>query len=139
MSGKLLEAYRATRYEVDGGDDSFVLRIDQPCEALDRLHAEHDVNSSAFITAWNPGSRLCSAGQNRRAQQELVALVDADEMTWLPGRGVDPQGEWPDEAGLLVLGMDRSSALELARRFDQNAVVWTGEDAIPRLLFTSEP
>ncbi len=53
----------------------------------------------------------------------------------MPGVGSDPGSAWQDEeASVLVLGLDRIAACEWGRRYEQNAVLWAGINAIPRLL-----
>lgn len=41
----------------------------------------------------------------------------------LPTLARDATGQWPDEQGLLVVGIPRDLAVELARRFQQNAIL----------------
>ena len=68
-----------------------------------------------------------------RCLAELADLV-AEGRVCLAGQGRHPDGGWPPEPSLLVLGLDRVAASELGRRWDQNAVVWVGEDATPELV-----
>jgi len=131
-------AYRTTRYEVDATDGGFVLRVGERCGALGRVYSAYGVKCAAFVTAWNPGSRMCATQDNERAHRKLIACVDRDGLAWLPGTSVDPGDEWPAETSVLVLGADEPAALELGRRFGQNAVVCAGEDLVPRLLWTHE-
>jgi len=136
---RLLEAYRAARYEVDTGDQRLVLRVDQPSAALARLHQRYAVNCSAFITACNPGSRICSPAENHRAGHALIRQVEQRNLAWLPAAGVDPAGRWPEEPGLLILGLGPSGALPLARQFGQAAIIVNTADATPRLIPAEAP
>jgi hypothetical protein len=52
----------------------------------------------------------------------------------LPGKGVDPAGEWPGEPSLLILSINLEAADVLGRAFRQNAFVWASADAIPQLV-----
>ena len=45
-----------------------------------------------------------------------------------------PAGAWPRELSYFALGIDEGAARQLGRRFDQDAVVWAGADAVPKLL-----
>jgi Protein of unknown function (DUF3293) len=45
-----------------------------------------------------------------------------------------PSGAWPPELSFFALGISERAARDLGRRFDQDAVVWAGADAVPRLL-----
>jgi hypothetical protein len=52
----------------------------------------------------------------------------------IDGDGADPSGQWPAERSYLAFGIDADAARELGRRFQQDAVIWIGKDAIPQLL-----
>jgi hypothetical protein len=52
----------------------------------------------------------------------------------IPGIGVHPTGEWRGEPSYLVPGLSREAAEELGRQFEQNALIWSGADAVPELL-----
>ena len=39
------------------------------------------------------------------------------------GEGIDDDGAWPPERSILVLGIERQTAVELGRRFGQRAIV----------------
>ena len=46
----------------------------------------------------------------------------------------DPTGAWPEEKSFLALGVGEDTARKLGNRLHQDAVVWAGLDAVPRLL-----
>lgn len=128
-----LAAYRATRYAVHD-DPPIVLRIDEPSPALAALHARFAAPCSAYLTAWNPLGEASADAENEALHAALVGALDASGHAFVHGVGRDPTGEWPGEASLLVPGMALVPACELAARFGQNAFVWSGADAIPRLI-----
>jgi hypothetical protein len=130
----LLAAYRATRYEVNGAKPPFVLCIDEPSAALAACHLAHRVRCSAFVTACNPGSRPASAAANEAAEAALEQRLGADGYRLLAGLGVDPARRWPAEPSVLVLGLERGAACEIAREFGQAALVCAGAEAVPRLV-----
>lgn len=134
LSPSLLAAYRATRYEVTGAMPPFVLRVDEPSAALAACHRAHDVRCSAFVTAWNPGSRPAAAAANAAAAATLEERLRARGYRLLAGRGVDPAGRWPAEESVLVLGLDHDAACRIARQFGQAGLVCAGDDAVPRLV-----
>lgn len=119
-------AYRNARYRVDDGGAVFDMRVGRPCEPLRALMTRRGVREAAFLTACNPGSAPRSDADNRAAQVRLRAALD-------------PEGIWPPEPSLLVLGIERERAAALARRFRQNAFVWLPADAVPVLVWTGEP
>ena len=133
---ELETAYRRARYRVDDGADAIELRIDTANAAAAELLRRYGVSGAALVTGCNPASHLAGAMANDRAQRELEAAVAAADLAWLPGAGLDPDGFWPEEPSLLVLGIVRCQAAALARRFGQAAFVWIGTDGVPVLAWT---
>ena len=128
-------AYRRTHYEVQTPAGPMVLRIDVHCPPLERVHAELGVNESVFLTAWNPQSVPQCAPRNAVAQARLDQRLAALGLTIWPGWGRDPEAQWPAEQSLFVAGLDRETAVGLAREFEQHAFVHAATDAIPRLVW----
>ncbi|NSX16782.1 DUF3293 domain-containing protein [Cupriavidus taiwanensis] len=128
-----LQAYRETHYRVPG-DMPMTLRIDQPSAALAALHRALGVECSAFITAANPFSQRCDDAANARRQQALAQ--DVVQMGWraIDALGAHPSNGWPAEPSFLVPGLSLADARMLGEKYQQNAVVWSGEDAVPRLV-----
>lgn len=130
----LIASYRAADYQAGAGSAVVVLRIDQYSESLSQLLAASGQQCAVFITAYNP----CSQPQNLAANQAAHARL-RDELSYLTGQiiegtGSDPTGAWPPEQSLFALGVDLDKSKALGRQFGQNAVVWAGADAIPRLI-----
>lgn len=46
----------------------------------------------------------------------------------------DPSEIWPAEKSFFVLSLDLNASKSLGRQFNQNAIVWISNDAIPRLI-----
>lgn len=134
MDDALREAYRRTEYRVTDAGYAFVLRIGEPSSALRECHADCGVTCSTFITAWNPLSTPTPREQNEAAMARLEEALAAMGCRWLRGEGIDPGGDWPGEPSLLVPGLDEATAVALAQRFAQHAIVWSGADATPRLV-----
>jgi hypothetical protein len=136
----LIAAYRATGYrittEAGFGSGEIVLRIDEYSAPLSRLFTASDHRCAAFITACNPLSVRQSHADNlaacARLRDRLERLAQAGPI--LAGKGCDPSGAWPVEESYCVLGLDLETSQALGREFGQNAIVWTGPDAIPRLI-----
>ena len=125
-------AYLETEYRVLA--PALVLRIGQPCPELAQLHQERKVTCSAFITADNPLGVPLSQAQNSARRQQLIVELDKRKLGWVHGLGQHPNGEWPAEHSVLVLGLGLDGARGLGDRLEQNAVVWMDTDAVPRLL-----
>ena len=128
-----LRAYRETHYRVLG-DAPMTLRIDQASTPLAALHRALGVASSAFITAANPFSQRCDDNANARRQQALAQDVVQRGLRAIDALGEHPSNGWPAEPSFLVPGLSLADARMLGAKYGQNAVVWSGEDAVPRLV-----
>lgn len=133
IAANTLAAYRRAHYCVDALP-SFVLRVDAPSAALQALQRRHGCACSVFITACNPGSQLLDPQVNALRQRALLEQLRTGAHTLFSGYGRDPDGLWPPEPSFLVLGLELDAAQQLGRRHEQNAVVWSGADAVPRLI-----
>ena len=130
----LIASYRAADYRAGYGSAAISLRIDQYSESLSQLLAASGQQCAVFITACNPGSQSCGFEVNQAAHARLRAELRRHTDQIIEGTGSDPSGAWPPEQSLLALGVDLATAQALGRQFGQNAAVWAGADAIPRLI-----
>ena len=131
---QLLDAYLSAEYWVEEVPVPFALRVGFGSEALRALHVECGVSCSAFLTAYNPGSRPHSDAWNRAAQDRMEADLICEGFALRRGVGQDPLGVWPGEPSVLALGIPRDRAEVIGRRYGQNAVVWSDAGGIPELL-----
>ncbi len=139
MDHDLLAAYRAAHYRVTGTATPFVLRVGRHSPELATLQLAHQVNCSAFITAWNPGSVVQPELINRAAQQRLESELTAMGRVLFAGVGDDASGQWRGEPSVLVLGLSRAEAERIGRSFGQRAILWSGETAVPELVVLQMP
>lgn len=104
------------------------------CEPLlSEWLALHAVTQAVLITAHNPRSQRLGEADNAHRQQSLEDWLAQHGWVWSPTVGRDPAGEWPDEPGCLVLGMNAKQGVSLGRQWQQNAIVCCGSDGIPQL------
>ena len=134
IDADLIDAYRATAYHVQNGDENFVLQVDRPSAPLRQIYGTKGVSSAAFLTAWNPFSAPASIATNREAQLQLERQIVELGLAHLIGRGEDAAGSWPGEDSVLILGITLVEARRLAETFGQNAFLWCDDDAAPRLV-----
>ena len=127
-------AYLITHYRVGTGPEAFTLGIDIKSDALLRLYTDTGQTCGLFITAYNPFGQAQSAEANEAAHSQLGDCLRALVPQVIEGVGADPAGAWPEEMSFFALGLGSDTARQLGRRFGQDAVVWAGSDAIPRLL-----
>ena len=70
----------------------------------------------------------------RKRQEALLAELSRRKLVALRGIGQHPTNAWPGEPSFLVPGVTRRDAQALGRQFEQNAIVWSGRDALPELI-----
>ncbi len=129
----LLQAYLETNYNVYGRV-SLNLRIGVFNQVLAALHKANQVDSSAFLTAVNPFSKNLTDSDNAQRQALLVLELKHQNLIFREGMGMHPSGKWPGEPSFLVFGLDQAGAKILGEKFEQNAIIWNGSDAVPRLI-----
>ena len=129
----LVAAYRATRYRVFASPP-FELKVDRPSAALNSLMQTAGVRAAAFITAWNPRGETRAPEFNRERQDALRQALRDGGLHFVEGFGAHADDERLGEESLLALGLDRRAAGTLGARFEQNAILWSGSNAVPRLI-----
>ena len=97
------------------------------------LYKTHQSETCAFITACNPLGELISNEQNSDLQKRLEEEIQFRELTYIAGEGKHPVGDWPGEPSYLGFDLSLEAAKTLGRKFNQNAIIWCGPDAVPQL------
>jgi hypothetical protein len=121
----LWEAYIRAEYWVGHAENKILLTVGENAEGLARIAPSpfgYEM-SWAYLTAWNPASVPQMEFVNRGRQEELELSLRGSGFGVLPGVSRDPTGQWPDEEGLLAIGLGWEQALTLGRRFGQNAIL----------------
>jgi hypothetical protein len=62
-------------------------------------------------------------------------LLEAGGHDYTLGEGRDPTGHWKAELECVVFGIPVEVGLELARRFEQNAIVFVDKGGVPTLVY----
>ncbi|SEJ82738.1 DUF3293 domain-containing protein [Paraburkholderia diazotrophica] len=128
-----IQAYLETHYCVHGSMPT-TLKIGEFNASLAAIHDAHAVRNSAFITACNPFSRMLDDAANVDLQRALALELSQRGLTFIGGIGRHPSNGWPGEPSFLVPGISVEDAKALGMQFGQNAVVWSGGDAVPQLV-----
>ena len=128
-----IQAYRETEFRVFV-EDVMVLKISEKSEELVDLLKSHRSEACAFVTAFNPLGELLSHEQNSDLQERLEEEIQFRGLTYIAGEGKHPLGDWPGEPSYLVFDLSLEAAKTLGRKFNQNAIVWCGLDALPQLI-----
>ena len=137
IATELLAAYTATDFVVFDGKDN------GPSRRASRRRASMRCWTATTPPA-QPSSPLSiraaglAAGGEQGAPRSLVQLLKERGLTFLLGEGRDPGGQWTAETECIVFGISLAEGLEIARRFEQNAVVFIERGKAPRLEFPEE-
>jgi hypothetical protein len=132
ISPSIIKAYLETDYCVFG-ESPFVLRVGITNEPLAKLYKRLVTNCGGFVTAFNPFGNDVGEAANAVRQIELAKELHRRNLTFFDGIGKHPSGEWA-EPSYFVLGLSLEAAKALGNKYDQNAIIWCGSDAIPELV-----
>jgi len=135
IAADLLAAYTATDFVVFDGPEQWAIHVGVASPRVDALMDRHGAACATIVTAFNPRSRVLPPEANKARHQSLVRLLEERGLTFLLGEGRDPSGQWTAETECIVFSISLAEGLEIARRFDQNAVVFVERGKAPRLEF----
>jgi hypothetical protein len=124
MHDALFEAYGRTTFAAETRRGRLLLHVGRHSAELDDLLAAHGVATWAYVTAFNPGSRLLPAEANAARLRDLERVVAARGFVSYPGQGIGDDGRWPAELSRLVLGIGRADAMQLGQEFGQLTIVY---------------
>ena len=134
----MLIAYAATDFVVFDQGEEWALHVGVASPRVDDLLHRHDATRATIVTAFNPRSRVLTPEANAARHGALVQLLEERGLPFLYGEGRDPTGRWTAETECIVFGISLAEGLEIARRFEQNAVVFVERGKAPRLEFPEE-
>lgn len=120
MNTDLIDAYRNTRYRVP--EQNLEILIGEKCHNLDELLLKYNCEKWAFITPFNPESKILSEEENELRLMLLKKKVASYIVFGGEGVGIDKK--WPSEKSLLILDVDKIEAENIGRSFNQNAIVF---------------
>ena len=131
------EIYQKAHYSVlvpsvSGQDIEIGFRIDETNQHIEELLTKHERSSACFITASNPNGQRIDEQENEARMRELETLILEKQLPYYFGQGRDPKGAWIEKS-LLVVGIEHGEADQLARHFEQNAIVWFQRGLAPSL------
>jgi hypothetical protein len=126
----LIKAYKNTKYIVFEPDITIEIGILN--QDVNELLIKHNSNEWAFVTAYNPYSRVLSNDENSVRHDELKELTK-DYITF-EGHGVGEDPTWEPERSLFIIGISKDEASEIGKKFEQNAIVYGKIDFVPELL-----
>lgn len=131
----LTEAYLRTEYAFVWKGKWVSMSIGRKSQGLASCLRAESASSAAVITAFNPRSVSKLPTENDARHADLIASIQAVGGKYFDAEGRDPSAQWPPERSVLLLDASFARAADLADRFEQNAFVFAGPDAVPRLVF----
>ena len=134
ISAEKIAAYRATDYRFGEGFDAVILQVDLRSEGLARLYTSSVFTCGAFFTAYNPYGTAQGIEANEAAHARLGTELKALSESVIEGAGADASGRWPEEKSYFAFGINLEAASNLGKRYRQDAIVWAGSDAVPKLI-----
>jgi hypothetical protein len=135
VARSLIAAYLDTDYAVEDPRLRCVLAVGQHSDPLAQWLRAQGWTCAAFITACNPRSRLLDEAENARRMDALDAALAELRLPVLAANGRSRIGAH-NEPSRLVAGIALGTTHALMRRFEQNAFLWIGADAVPQLVWT---
>lgn len=127
-----IDAYRQAIYMVDTYPP-FEFKVDEYSEPLIQLLRIKNAKTAAWITACNPYGNKQTPEKNKFLQDKLFQLINEKGLEYTTGRGIDSQHRQAPEESLLLFNIALDEAIEIGKLFNQNAILWIGENSIPRL------
>ncbi|MBY0498629.1 MAG: DUF3293 domain-containing protein [Nitrosomonas sp.] len=134
IASNLITSYLRTHYQVGAECNSISLHIDQHSESMAKLLTASKQSCAAILSAYNPHSQLASNEENLAAHEQLRNLLQHRAYPIIESLNIDPTDQWPPEKSFFVPGLDLSTSRSIGQRFNQNAIVWIDNEAIPRLI-----
>lgn len=133
LNPELIRAYQSAEYHVRSAKP-FVLELGKRSEGIVDLARRLQVDCVTFITAHNPYSEVLSDKENVKRNRQLKKELDKLDLTIVKGYGQDAKMTWKKEDSFVVFGLELDTAKEFGVKYQQNAIVWCGADAIPELV-----
>jgi hypothetical protein len=127
----LINAYNATEYKVYY--PAIVIKIGIGNQVLNDLLISFNVSTWAYITAFNPFSKILTNTENLKRHEELKVKVRDYKFYEGEGEGVGEDKAWEPETSLLVLGISLIDAIEIGKFYEQNAIVVGEISGVPEL------
>ena len=136
LTDQLIAAYSVTDFVLfDTGEGEIAVNVGRPSAGFDRVLASRGVETAVIVTAYNPRSNVLPDAANRLRHQQLISMLEARGYAYGLGEGRDPTGHWQAELECVVFRISREAGLDLARAFDQNAIVFIRRGAAPELAY----
>ena len=129
FDAKLLHAYLESDYVHSSTGKQ--LNIGRLHTEVDAFYSEKNVNTYAWITAWNPYSRVLTPSENELRNTRLTSRLHA--YNYSEGFSQDKLGDWK-EYGFWVENAIPAEMMQICVNFDQNAFVFARRGQVLQLI-----
>lgn len=126
---ELINAYNATKYKVYS--PSIVIEIGIANEVINDLLISFNLTTWAYITAFNPFSKILTDLENLKRHEELKVKIE--NYKFFEGEGVGEDKTWKPEISFLIVGISLNEAIEIGKFYEQNAIVVGEINGVPKL------
>lgn len=133
LSQDLINAYLHTHYKVST-NPPFSLIIGQLCVELAHIFSTTEQKTAAFISAWNPCSFMLNNELNSLRHKQLLTDISALGYIGIEGWGEATDNDYDGEQSVFILGISAKEAIDLGQQYEQNAIVFCHQQAIPELV-----
>lgn len=118
------------------GPEEVLLRVGRPLPPqIGTILEVAGVSQAIIVTACNPFSQRLSTSHNEALMAGLEIALAKLGLRWLPAEGRDPDGEWPAEPSVFLLGPTEQQIDGLMVALEQYTVVRVRADSPPTLVF----
>ena len=131
LNKELVESYKATTYRVP--DLKLDIRIGEKNKRLDFILENQIKKTWAFITAWNPESKLLSSKENKDRNDRLRSKLKGYQT--FDSLGIPKNADWIPEESFFIIGINQEDAIKLGVMFKQNAILCGKKNQSARLIF----
>jgi hypothetical protein len=135
MNQDLLEAFSNTNYHVF--NPKLLINIRKQNLELNTFLKENSYDTWCFITAWNPLSESNFTIEENASFNKRLSFDIKDYPTYL-GEGKDAKVTWPAEESFLVCNISKEKAIELGKKYKQNALVFGTINKVAELIVLEE-
>ena len=103
---------------------------------IDRVVSEaQQLNSWAFITAWNPSPEILSLEENRNRNQNLEEEISSFGLKYCHGIGISADEQWSEES-FFIENISLDKANEWAVKYGQLAFIYGKKSEKAKLVYT---
>ena len=134
VSKKLINAYTQTDFVFYPNNGVSILTVGKKNRDVDNLLSTLGGKEAAFITPWNPGSKVFTFSENQKRMKSLINYLKRQRLTFIYGVGRSKDGKFFEDS-VLILDIPINKSLKIGKRYGQNAIVFYQLNSKAELLF----